>query len=86
VAEPLRRELRLIRDELLSVELFWCLTEAQVLIEDWRQDYNTRRPHSALGMMAPVRFAAAILQPQLASRPTAAEEAASSAATALPSP
>ena len=29
-----------IRDELLSVELFSCLTEAQVLIEDWRIDYN----------------------------------------------
>jgi putative transposase len=47
-----------VRDELLSVELFSCLTEARVLIEDWRQDYNARRPHSALGMMAPARFAA----------------------------
>jgi putative transposase len=36
-----------VRDELLSVELFSCLTEAQVLIEDWRQDYNPlcRRRH-----------------------------------------
>ena len=46
-----------VRDELLSVELFSCLTEAQVLIEDWRRDYNAHRPHSALGMMAPARFA-----------------------------
>ena len=30
----------------------------QVLVEDWRTDYNHRRPHSALGMMAPARFAA----------------------------
>ena len=37
-----------VRDELLAVELFSCLTEAQVLIEDWRIDYNHRRPHSAL--------------------------------------
>ncbi len=29
-----------VRDELLSVELFSCLAEAQVLIEDWRQDYR----------------------------------------------
>ena len=29
-----------IRDELLAVELFSCLAEAQVLVEDWRQDYN----------------------------------------------
>ena len=46
------------RDELLGVELFSCLAEALVLIEDWRQDYNDHRPHSALGMMAPARFAA----------------------------
>jgi putative transposase len=45
-----------IRDELLGVELFSCLTEAQVLIEDWRQDYNQLRPHSALGMMTPSAF------------------------------
>jgi transposase InsO family protein len=29
-----------------------------VLVEDWRADYNENRPHSALGMMAPARFAA----------------------------
>jgi putative transposase len=46
-----------VRDELLAVELFSCLAEARVLIEDWRQDYNQHRPHSALGMMAPTRFA-----------------------------
>ena len=39
------------------MELFSCLAEAQVLIEDWRQDYNHRRPHSALGMMTPAAFA-----------------------------
>jgi putative transposase len=46
-----------IRDELLSVELFSCLTEAQVMIEDWREDYNNNRPHSSLSMTAPARFA-----------------------------
>jgi putative transposase len=45
-----------LRDELLAVELFSCLAEAQVVIEDWRQDYNHRRPHSALGMMTPGAF------------------------------
>jgi len=48
-----------IRDELLAVEQFSCLAEAKVMVEDWRQDYNEHRPHSALGMMAPARFAAA---------------------------
>jgi putative transposase len=47
-----------IRDELLGVELFDTLAEAKVLVEDWRLDYNTKRPHSALGMMAPARLAA----------------------------
>jgi putative transposase len=42
-----------VRDELLAVEQFSCLAEAKVLIEDWREDYNDRRPHSALGMKSP---------------------------------
>ena len=48
-----------IRDELLAVEQFSCLAEAKVLVEDWREDYNERRPHSALAMMAPAKFARA---------------------------
>ena len=52
-----------VRDELLAVELFSCLTEARVLIEDWRLDYNHHRPHSALGMMTPAAFAASLRQP-----------------------
>jgi putative transposase len=55
-----------VRDELLSVELFSCLAEARVLIEDWRQDYNHRRPHSALAMMAPARFALGYREAHLA--------------------
>ena len=37
-----------VRDEVLSVEAFSCLAEAKVVIADWREDYNHRRPHSAL--------------------------------------
>lgn len=48
-----------VRDELLAVEQFSCLAEAQVMVADWRADYNERRPHSALGMRAPASFAAA---------------------------
>jgi putative transposase len=47
-----------VRDELLDVEEFSCLAEARVVIGDWREDYNQRRPHSALGMRAPAVFAA----------------------------
>jgi len=48
-----------VRDELLNVEQFACLAEAQVVIGDWREHYNTCRPHSALGMRTPTAFAAA---------------------------
>lgn len=38
-----------LRDELLEQEIFDTLLEAKVLIERWREEYNTVRPHSALG-------------------------------------
>jgi putative transposase len=47
-----------IRDELLGVEQFSCLAEAQVMVADWRHDYNHHRPHSSLGMIPPARYAA----------------------------
>ena len=47
-----------VRDELLDVEEFSCPAEARVVISDWREDYNWRRPHSSLGMKAPAVFAA----------------------------
>ena len=36
-----------MRDELLNREIFTTLKEAQVLIEQWRKEYNQVRPHSA---------------------------------------
>jgi len=42
-----------LRDELLAREIFYTLKEAKVLIERWRREYNTIRPHSALGYRAP---------------------------------
>jgi transposase InsO family protein len=38
-----------LRDELLNREIFTTLTEARVLIADWRKEYNQVRPHSSLG-------------------------------------
>ena len=38
-----------LADELLEREVFYTLYEAKVLIERWRVQYNTIRPHSALG-------------------------------------
>ena len=43
-----------LRDELLNLEQFDTLLEAQVLIERWRKEYNHIRPHSALGYKPPV--------------------------------
>jgi transposase InsO family protein len=42
-----------LRDELLDREIFYTLTEAKILIERWRREYNTVRPHSALGDRPP---------------------------------
>jgi len=42
-----------IRDELLNGEIFYSLKEAQILIEQWRNHYNTLRPHSSLGYRPP---------------------------------
>ncbi len=46
-----------VRDELLNVEDFADLRQAQVIVEDWRIEYNTYRPHSALGDLTPAQYA-----------------------------
>ena len=46
------------RDECLNREQLWTLTEARVVIEDFRCEYNARRPHGKLGYRSPARFAA----------------------------
>ena len=43
-----------LRDELLNGEIFTTLLEAQVLIENWRNEYNQFRPHSSLNYRPPV--------------------------------
>jgi putative transposase len=55
------------RDELLNQELFTGLTEARVLVEQYRVEYNHLRPHSSLGYMAPAVFAARQHAPDSAS-------------------
>jgi len=42
-----------MRDELLNGEIFFSLREAQIIIEGWRNHYNTKRPHNALGYRPP---------------------------------
>ena len=40
-------------DELLNGEICYSLKEAQIIIEQWRRNYNTKRAHSALGYRPP---------------------------------
>ena len=48
-----------VRDELLNLEEFSCLLDAQVLTEGWRTTYNAEHLHSSLGYKSPDAFAAA---------------------------
>ena len=46
------------RDECLNQEQLWTLTEAHVVVADFRHHDNHARPHGKLGYQSPVRFAA----------------------------
>ncbi len=45
------------RDECLNEHWFLSVAEAQAVIEAWRLDYNSVRPHSALDGQTPTQFA-----------------------------
>jgi putative transposase len=47
-----------LRDELLNETLFGPLPHARAVLESWRCDYNTKRPHPSLGWQTPLVFAA----------------------------
>jgi putative transposase len=47
-----------LRDECLNTSWFWNLIDARRKIAAWRTEYNTERPHSALGYRTPAEFAA----------------------------
>ena len=46
-----------LRDGLLNGELSLSLAEARYVIDEWRLDYNHRRPHSSLNWQAPAAYA-----------------------------
>ena len=46
-----------LREECLNREQLWTLTEARVVLEDWRWKYNHVRPHRSLGYITPLEFA-----------------------------
>ena len=45
------------REACLNQHWFRSISEAQVIIEQWRQHYNHERPHSSLGFIPPALFA-----------------------------
>ena len=54
-----------LRDECLNEHWFLTLAHARQTIEDWRNDYNQRRPHSALGNRTPLEFARVLEDTQI---------------------
>jgi putative transposase len=46
-----------LRDELLNETLFVSLAHARAALADWKDDYNTVRPHSAIGNVPPAVYA-----------------------------
>jgi len=46
-----------LRDECLNEHLFASLKEARRIIEAWKIDYNTQRPHTSLDGLTPIEFA-----------------------------
>ena len=47
-----------LRDECLNTEDFANITEARAVLENWRCEYNTHRPHQSLGGLTPAAYAA----------------------------
>jgi putative transposase len=49
------------RDECLNLHWFRSLPHARQIITDWKEDYNTKRPHSALNHLAPSVYAQVVV-------------------------
>ena len=53
-----------VRDECLNMHVFTSVAEACVRLNTFRRQYNTERPHSQLGYLAPIAFKTAWLEAQ----------------------
>jgi transposase InsO family protein len=51
-----------LRDEFLELEEFESVPQAQALAALWKEEYNTRRPHSSLGYLTPAEFSATCMR------------------------
>lgn len=73
-----------MRDAFLNETLFRSLAHARDLIAAWVTDYNTERPHSALGYQTPAGFALHLTT--AIARPAAQHESSARRAIAQPAP
>jgi transposase InsO family protein len=60
-----------LRDELLNRELFLSIHEARYVLDQWRAEYNHRRPHGSLGWQTPAAYAAKLVDRQAGAFPAA---------------
>jgi len=49
---------RSFRESILDAYLFKNITQVQILAEGWIADYNSKRPHEALGVKTPLEYRA----------------------------
>jgi putative transposase len=73
-----------LRDELLNRELFLSVPEARFVLDEWRLEYNHRRPHSGLRWQTPAAYAAALEDLSAGRFPAASRVASPVGATPLP--
>ena len=59
-----------VRDECLNRHCFGSLAEAWVRLSAFQKEYNTVRPHSSLGDLAPLMFKTAWYATQAKTRET----------------
>ena len=63
-----------LRDELLNRELFLSLPEARYVLDDWREEYNHRRPHSGLDWRTPAAYAESLAGPSVGAPPLPSDQ------------
>ena len=73
-----------LRNELLNRELFLSVPEARYVLDEWRAEYNHRRPHSGLGWQTPAAYAAKLVDRQAGVFPAASRVESPVRATPLP--
>lgn len=73
-----------LRDELLNRELFLSVPEARYVLDEWRAEYNHRRPHGGLQWRTPAAYAAQLDDPKTGAFPVASRVESPVGAAPLP--